>query len=218
MKYDIVVKKRENTLKRLEHTIRICFHLHKQQSPGDLDAKVLKRTLDSIEPSIVADFDVGLHSDFEDPCFLEEQLKNLDHRTVLDLEQKIRRLRFEYIKLRAKEAKLSGPIHLYEYSKQGLWFQIRKVLLWSSVAFMVLLSAVALHAQLAFTLNHFFEFNFFSILHDMLPPFFLGLFKALLLCYTSVAVLYAVCRIEIKHWYLLEKKSSTLSSMLFYIL
>lgn len=218
MKYDIVIKKRESTLKQLEHVSRICFHLNKIHEQEDMDKRVLRRIIKSLDSSIISDFDTGLHPDFEDPNFLEEHYKNMTHRVVLDLENEVRRLRYEYIKLRAKEAKLSGPIHLYEYSKEGLWFRLRKILLWSAVVFLVLLSALALHAQLAYSLNHFFNFDFYFVLKKILRHYVLLVLQLLLLCYMSVAVLYAVCRIEIKHWYLLERKSSTISSLLFYIL
>jgi hypothetical protein len=218
MKYDIVIKKRENTLKQLEETARICYQFNKIHIPEDVNKQILKRILNSLDPSIILDFDQGLHTDFEDPNQILEQYKEMTHGMVLDLEVKIRELRYEYIKLRAKEKKLSGPIHLYEYSKKGLWFKIRKILLWVSLVLIVFLSALALHSQISYTLNFYFNFDLYKIISKILASKLMFVIQFLLLIYISAAALYANCRIEIRHWYLLVNKSSSISSLLFYIL
>lgn len=218
MKYDIVVKKRESILKQLEQKTRICFHLNKIHIPEDSNKQILKRTLNSLDSSILLEFDSELHADFEDPNFIDKYYKDMTYRTVLLLEEDVRKLRYEYIKLRAKEAKLAGPIHLYEYNKKGLWFKLRKLLLWVSLVLIVFLSALSLHSQISYTLNVFFDFNFDVILRNILGAKVVFVVQSFLLFYISVAVIYANCRIELRHWYLLEKKSSSLNSLLFYIL
>ena len=218
MKYDIVIKKKESTLKKLEASARKCYQFNKIHIPEDVNKQILKRILKSLDPSIILEFDQGLNTDFEDPNQILEQYKDMTYGMILDLEDEIRELRYEYIKLRAKETKLSGPIHLYEYSKKGLWFKVRKILLWGSLVLIVFLSALALHSQISYTLNFYFNFDLYKIINKILSSKLMFILQLLLLLYISTATLYANCRIEIRHWYLLEHKSSTVSSLIFYIL
>lgn len=218
MKYDIVVQKKESIKKQLEEKARIAFHLNKVHVPEDSNKQILKRILRSLDPSLLLEFDNELHADFEDPNFIEEYYKDMTHRMVLLLEEDVRKLRYEYVKLRAKEAKLAAPIYLYENNKKGLWFKVRKLLLWASLVLIVFLSSLSLHSQISYMLGVFFDFEFGAILDNIFGGKILFVVQLLLLLYISVAVLYANCRIEVRHWYLLERKSSSLTSLLFYIL
>lgn len=218
MKFDIVIKKRQRVLKQLEQRARVVFHLNKAHVPEDSNKQVLKRTLTSLDSSVLLDFDAGLQADFEDPGFVENLHRDMTRRRVLDLEADVRKLLYQYIKLRAKEAKLKAPIHLYEHGKRGLWFKVRKVLLWAGLVLIVFLSALALHSQIAYSLRFFFSFDFDAILTKVCGSRTILAAQLMLLVYISAAVLYANCRVEVRHWYLLERKSSTLSALLFYIL
>ena len=216
MKFDIVVKKRQNVLKVLELKCKLAYQLHSLHIPKDELKKMLQRIIHSVDTHISSDFDSLIHIDPEDPSFYKEEYKEINKEKVIILATDVRKLSYEYVKLKQKEIKLAGPIHMYEYGKKGLWLKVRNIFLTINLVLVVFCSALVLHLEIVASFNFFFDFRFFESIEGILGTWPIRVLKFFSISYLIVAVIYANCRIEIKHWYLMVKRSTPLTSLMFY--
>lgn len=217
MKYDIVVKKREMVLFTLEHNLRKIFILNRQHMINDERKKLLLRILSSVNTQVTSDFDSDLHLDIEDSENSSENVE-LTVQYLKNMYHKIRTLSYQYTKLKMKQIKLSAPIHLYEYSKKGFWFKFRHFCFWIGLFLIVFGSALILHLEISFSLREIFGFDFFLLAENVVPPVLIFLLKFISMGFLILTVFYANLRFEVKDWYLLEKKMTPLSSLIFYLL
>lgn len=218
MKYDIVVKKREVVLRSLEDNLRKIFIINRQYPAQDECKTLLLRILGSVNTHVTSDFDSDLHLETEDIEQSGASVENITVEYLTKMYHKIRKLGYQYTKLKMKQIKLSAPIHLYEYSKKGFWFKIRHFLLRVGLFIIVLGCALILHLEICFSFKEIFQFDFFGLARLVVGDFFVFLVKLFSMCFLVITVFYANLRIEVKNWYLLEKKTTPLNSLIFYLL
>jgi hypothetical protein len=217
MKFDIVVKKKEHTLRRLETQTQLCFGLLNRHIPNDKNKVILRRIFGSIDNIIITDFDCNLSPDVEsNSSIIEENYKDMDEDFLLKLENDIQKTLYEYTKLKQKERKLYKPIHFYEYSKKGVCFRTRNIILHCALVVVILASSLVFHLSIAASLDYFFGFSFYALFPK--DSDVVKVMEYLAVGYAVICVCYSSFKLEIKDWYLLVERLTPLRSLVFYIL
>lgn len=217
MKFDIVVKKKEHILRKLETQTQLCFGLLNRHIPNDKNKIILRRIFSSIDNIIITDFDCNLSPDIENnSSIIDEHYKNMNEDFLLGLENDTQKSLYEYTKLKQKERKLSKPIHFYEYSKKGLCFRARNIMLHCVLLVSILASSLVFHLSIASSLDYFFGFSFYGMFDD--GAMVVKIMKYLSVGYVVVCVCYSSFKLEIKNWYLLVERLTPLRALVFYIL